>query len=116
MIAQEIVSAIDPFPVLCCCCLVVFKKLMFHQAYLIPTRLNSLILLSTAARIVNTVGWVENLRSRINLFIPKDIDTQLKFAKPLLYSTEYIHSPDNSEYIVQPFPTNVREIRVSLID
>jgi len=73
MIAQEIVSARTFHPLLRPSSLKATTAKQMYQACLIPTRLNSLILLSTAARIVNTVGWVENLRSRINLFIPKVI-------------------------------------------
>jgi pimeloyl-ACP methyl ester carboxylesterase len=36
-------------------------------ALLIPERICSLSLVSTAAYIKNTVGWAENLRNRINL-------------------------------------------------
>ncbi|EHL01815.1 hypothetical protein M7I_2168 [Glarea lozoyensis 74030] len=40
-------------------------------ALLIPTRINSLNLISTAACIENTTSFLENLWNRINMFIPK---------------------------------------------
>ena len=66
--------------------------------------------MSTAARIVNTVGYVENLRNRINLLMPKSIDAQLTNAKTNLYTASWLSSPDElaDEHCVSgtPFPTN----------
>ena len=76
------------------------------QAYHIPERIASLSLVSTAARLVNTVGFVENIRNRINLFIPRSLDDQLAHVKRNLYTAEYLSQPDNTEYTVEPFPTN----------
>ncbi|KAI9708343.1 MAG: hypothetical protein M1820_004047 [Bogoriella megaspora] len=74
---------------------------------LIPERIASLNLISTAARIVNTVGYWENLRNRINLFIPRSLDEQVKRAKLNLYTEEWLNRPDEEpEPVVQPFPTN----------
>ncbi|KAI9737575.1 MAG: hypothetical protein M1834_009730 [Cirrosporium novae-zelandiae] len=61
---------------------------------LIPERTASLTLMSTAARLENTVGFVENLRQRINMFIPKDLDIQLDEIKARLASSDFINSPD----------------------
>ncbi|KAL9055583.1 MAG: hypothetical protein Q9162_003480 [Coniocarpon cinnabarinum] len=74
-------------------------------AMLEPERVATLTLVSTWARLVNTVGFVENLRNRINLFIPKSIDAQLEGARERLYSREYLEGPDALEYEVEPFPT-----------
>ena len=91
---------------------------------MIPERIGSLILTSTAARIVNTIGnaspqrhlkdcysdtvtgYFENLRNRINLFIPKSVDQQIAFTKNQIFSPEYIDAPDDLEYTIKSFPTN----------
>ncbi|KAI9837979.1 MAG: hypothetical protein M1819_006133 [Sarea resinae] len=71
---------------------------------LIPERIASLSLASTAARLVNTVGFFENLRSRINMFIPRPIDIQLQSIKAQLFSQAWLNAADD-EYIVEAFPT-----------
>ncbi|KAI9672685.1 MAG: hypothetical protein M1831_000120 [Alyxoria varia] len=73
---------------------------------MIPERIGSLVLTSTAARIVNTIGYLENLRNRINLFIPKSIDRQIAFTKTQIFSPQYVDAPDDVECTVKPFPTN----------
>ncbi|KAI9852656.1 MAG: hypothetical protein M1838_006113 [Thelocarpon superellum] len=98
-----------------------------RQGLLIPKRVASLTLLSTAARIVNTVvrsllrfsllltgssgqdqqrrplqGYLENLRNRINMLIPKAIDEQVAHMKYLCFSDAFLASPDNDGN----FPTN----------
>ncbi|KAI5202735.1 alpha/beta-hydrolase [Aureobasidium subglaciale] len=75
-------------------------------AYMIPNRIATLNLISTAPRLVNTVGFVENLRNRINLFIPRSIDDQLAHVKHNIYTDAFLEAPDGLEYKVQPFPTN----------
>lgn len=62
--------------------------------------------MSTAARIVNTVGFIQNLRNRINLFIPRSLDDQIAHAKQNLYTNAWLNSPDTAEAVVEPFPTN----------
>lgn len=76
------------------------------QGLLIPDRIASLSLLSTAARLINTIGYFEHLRNRINLFIPKSLDVQINNAKHMLYTDAYLASPDTAEYTVEPFPTS----------
>ncbi|KAI9795196.1 MAG: hypothetical protein M1816_000218 [Peltula sp. TS41687] len=71
-------------------------------ALLIPDRMASLTLLSTAARLVNTGGFVENLRNRINLFIPKPLDRQLATVKHNLFNDAWLAEPDREG----TFPTN----------
>lgn len=73
---------------------------------LIPDRIASLSLISTAPYIWNTVGYFENLRNRINLLFPKSIDEQLANVKRNCYTEEFLAAPDNTEYTVEPFPTN----------
>lgn len=75
-------------------------------AYAEPDLIASLTLVSTAPRVVNTVGWVENLRNRINLFIPKSWDKQIAMAKWNIYSDSYCDLPDDIEPVVKAFPTN----------
>ncbi|KAI9727630.1 MAG: hypothetical protein M1828_005858 [Chrysothrix sp. TS-e1954] len=74
-------------------------------AALLPTRIQSLLLLSTAPEIINTKGYLENLRSRVNLFVPKSLDKQLDYSGALLYSNAFLTGADNIEHTVQPFPT-----------
>ncbi|CAD0090249.1 unnamed protein product, partial [Aureobasidium vineae] len=59
-----------------------------------------------APRLVNTVGFVENLRNRINLFIPRSLDDQIANVKHNIYTQAFLDAPDTLEYKVQPFPTN----------
>lgn len=73
---------------------------------LIPERICSLNLISTAPRIVRTKPFLENIRNRINLMMPKAIDVQLAHVKADCYSAEWLAAPDDSEYTVQKFPTN----------
>ncbi|GAB7357996.1 hypothetical protein MBLNU230_g0163t1 [Neophaeotheca triangularis] len=73
---------------------------------LIPSRICSLNLISTAPRIVRTLPYFENLRNRINLMIPKPLDGQIAKVKADCYSAEWLERPDETESTVQPFPTN----------
>jgi len=76
-------------------------------ALLIPERVQSLFLVSTAPRLVRTVPFIENLRQRINMFIPKDIDVQLEEIAHRLFSTAFLESPDTeNEDPHLNFPTN----------
>jgi len=63
---------------------------------LIPTRICSLDLISTAARIENTTTYIQNLRSRINMFIPKSLDLSVVDAGERNFTTEWLDSPDNT--------------------
>ncbi|KAK3713019.1 hypothetical protein LTR37_008704 [Vermiconidia calcicola] len=73
---------------------------------LIPERICSLNLVSTAPRIVRTLPYLENIRNRINLMWPKPLDEQIAKVKADCYSAEWLAKPDETEYTVQPFPTN----------
>lgn len=75
-------------------------------AVLIPTRICSLNLISTAPRIVRTLPFLENVRNRINMVIPKGLDEQVEKLKKDLYSDKWLELPDETEYVVKPFPTN----------
>ena len=75
-------------------------------ALMVPERICTLNFISTAPRIVRTLPWLENLRNRINLMIPKSLDTQIMRVKADCYSPEWLAKPDETEYVVQSFPTN----------
>ncbi|KAI9749763.1 MAG: hypothetical protein M4579_006753, partial [Chaenotheca gracillima] len=88
-----------------------------EMGLLIPDRIGSLSLISTAARIVNTVGFVENLRNRVNMFIPRPLDVQLSNVRAQLFSDSFLLEPDAdalptdpnappSESAANGFPTN----------
>lgn len=78
-----------------------------EMGLLIPNRIASVMFLSTAAELINTVGFFENLRSRINMFIPRSIDAQIENAKHMIYTQEYLDSPDTLETTSgKPFPTS----------
>lgn len=75
-------------------------------ALLIPERISSLSLISTAPRLVRTLGFFENLVSRANLFVPRPLDVQLANVKRNCYTEAWLNQPDELEAVVQPFPTN----------
>jgi pimeloyl-ACP methyl ester carboxylesterase len=64
-----------------------------------PNTISSLILVSTAPRLVNEVGFFRNLRDRINLFIPRDPDTQLDDTKRRLFNPAFLEEPDCDAYV-----------------
>lgn len=75
-------------------------------ALLIPERVKALFLISTCPRLVRTVPFIENLRQRINMFIPKDIDTQLEEISHRLFSTRFLeHVDTENEDPKLNFPT-----------
>ncbi|CAK4031547.1 alpha beta-hydrolase [Lecanosticta acicola] len=76
------------------------------QGMLVPDRICSLNLISTAPRIVRTLPFVENIRNRINLMVPKSLDSQIAKVKADCYSAEWLAKPDETEHTVQKFPTN----------
>ncbi|KAK4949930.1 hypothetical protein LTR10_011772 [Elasticomyces elasticus] len=77
-------------------------------ALLIPQHVSSLSLVSTAPRLVRTIPFIENLRQRINMFIPRDIDIQLDETAHRLFSDEFLTLPDteNPKDSGLNFPTN----------
>ena len=74
-------------------------------AYKKSELLASLVLLSTAARLINTVGFFENARQRVNMFLPKGMDGRITASKANMYTTPFLESSDDLEYVVEPFPT-----------
>jgi pimeloyl-ACP methyl ester carboxylesterase len=77
-------------------------------ALLIPSHILSLNLVSTAPRIVRTVPFIANLRQRINMFIPRDIDVQLQETGHRLFSDTFLAGPDleNKDQSEKNFPSN----------
>ncbi|KAF1816581.1 alpha/beta-hydrolase [Eremomyces bilateralis CBS 781.70] len=75
---------------------------------LIPSRIASLSLISTAPQLVRTLGFFENILNRINLFIPRSLDVQLATIKRNCYTAAFLDAPDElaAESAVQSFPTN----------
>jgi len=71
-------------------------------AYLQPGRIASLSLLSTAARLVNTMGYFANLIDRIGMFMPKSTDDQLEDTKSRMFTEKWLNAPDE----IGGFPTN----------
>ncbi|KAL6720072.1 hypothetical protein ACLMJK_001993 [Lecanora helva] len=67
-----------------------------------PERIASLSLVSTAAQLKNSIGYFENLRNRINIFLPKSPDTQITELKTRA-SASWVTAPDE---IDGAFPTN----------
>lgn len=64
--------------------------------YAIPERVCSLNLLSTAAIIENTVSFVENMRTRINMFLPKSLDRSVSDAAASLFPDSWLEKEDES--------------------
>lgn len=71
-------------------------------ALMAPERIASLILVSTAPKLFSTIGWFQNLRDRINMFIPKSIDIELDSIKARVFSQPWLSEPDAEGH----FPTN----------
>ena len=83
--------------------------------FLLPaSAINTLVLCSTAPRLVRTVPFIENLRQRINMFVPRDIDVQLDEISLRLFSKEFLDQPDteaDEEYTGGPQGGNYPTIR-----
>lgn len=80
-------------------------------ALLIPSSIASLVLASTGPRLVNEIGFLQNLRDRINLFIPRNVDVQLADTKRRLFQAHFIEEPDVDAYVDEDgtrhaWPTN----------
>jgi pimeloyl-ACP methyl ester carboxylesterase len=80
-------------------------------ALLIPSSIASLVLASTGPRLVNEIGFLQNLRDRINLFIPRNVDMQLADSKRRLFPAHFIEEPDVDAYVDEDgtrhaWPTN----------
>ncbi|RMZ84041.1 hypothetical protein DV737_g1325, partial [Chaetothyriales sp. CBS 132003] len=56
--------------------------------------INTLVLCSTAPRLVRTIPFVANLRQRVSMFIPRDLDVQLEETALRLFSRRFLQVPD----------------------
>lgn len=75
-------------------------------ACLIPTRVNTLSLFSTAAYIKNTTGFFENMRQRFQMFVPKSLDRSLVDASATMFPAHWLDQPDNAS-VPSPSTPNV---------
>lgn len=55
---------------------------------------------------MRTLPYLQNIRNRINMLIPKPLDAQIAKVKADCYSATWLAQPDETEFVVQPFPTN----------
>ncbi|TVY75864.1 hypothetical protein LSUE1_G006080 [Lachnellula suecica] len=65
-------------------------------ALLIPNRICTLNLISTAAAIENTTSYLENLRTRVMMFVPKSLDRSVTDAAHMLFSDAWLDAPDDT--------------------
>lgn len=61
---------------------------------------------STCPRLISTVGFLENMQKRIQLFVPKALEAQVATVLSNGYPVEWTDRPDELECVVEPFPTN----------
>jgi hypothetical protein len=66
-----------------------------NKGLLIPNRICSLNLISTAAAIENTTTYIENLRNRINMLVPKSLDRSVRDASLSLFGKAWLDAPDS---------------------
>ncbi|KAH8153254.1 uncharacterized protein LAJ45_02841 [Morchella importuna] len=71
-------------------------------AYLIPQRIASLTLQSTASSLVSTLPWLTHIARRIEMIRPKPLVERLEAAKANIFSPEWLLAPDE----LGEFPTN----------
>lgn len=64
---------------------------------MIPDRICSLSLISTAAQIENTTSFLENLKTRVSMFLPKPLDRSVSDASHMLFSDAWLDSPDDTQ-------------------
>ncbi|CZT05834.1 related to alpha/beta hydrolase [Rhynchosporium graminicola] len=65
-------------------------------AYLVPARIACLNLISTAAAIENTTTFMENMSTRIRMFIPKTLDQSVSDGAKMLFKDSWLDSPDDT--------------------
>ncbi|KAL4923434.1 alpha/beta fold hydrolase, partial [Aspergillus undulatus] len=64
-------------------------------AMLIPDRLASLTLCCTAPRVERTAPFLENLRERAEMFIPRKMDVELERLANSLFPPDFLAQPDD---------------------
>ncbi|KAL2060562.1 hypothetical protein VTL71DRAFT_9203 [Oculimacula yallundae] len=65
-------------------------------AYLVPTRIASLNLISTACAIENTTTFMENMSTRIRMFVPKTLDESVTQGAAMLFRSSWLDAPDDT--------------------
>ncbi|KAI2604342.1 alpha/beta-hydrolase [Hypoxylon fragiforme] len=65
-------------------------------AYLVPHRISSLSLISTAAHIENTTSFSENMANRITMLLPKSLDRSIQYAADSIFPPGYLAQPDDA--------------------
>ncbi|TGO08768.1 hypothetical protein BTUL_0192g00020 [Botrytis tulipae] len=78
-------------------------------ALMIPNRIATLNLLSTAPYIENTTSFFENLRTRVMMFVPKPLDRSVLDASLSLFPASWLSLPDTSQLLLSlpsytPYP------------
>ncbi|RMD43268.1 hypothetical protein DV735_g1865, partial [Chaetothyriales sp. CBS 134920] len=64
-------------------------------ALLLPKgTVNTLVLQSTAARLVRTAPLITHLTQRINMFLPRHLDVQLEDTARRIFSARFLEAPD----------------------
>ncbi|OHE95102.1 glycylpeptide N-tetradecanoyltransferase [Colletotrichum orchidophilum] len=77
-------------------------------ALLIPQRLQSLVLISTAPRLIRTVHTLEHIKQRFAILLPKGADIELKSKAHRLFTERYLNAPDTGSLDPEKtFPTNL---------
>ncbi|KAI0023903.1 Alpha/Beta hydrolase protein [Xylariomycetidae sp. FL0641] len=79
-------------------------------AQAIPTRLASLNLICTAGAIENTVGFLENLRNRATMLLPKSLDRTVQYAAGAIFPAAWLGGPDDADV---PDPRRVPRCRMA---
>ncbi|KAI1404391.1 alpha/beta-hydrolase [Hypoxylon fuscum] len=65
-------------------------------AYLVPERISSLNLISTAAYIENTTSFSENMINRITMLLPKSPDRSIQYAAGAIFTPGWLVEPDSA--------------------
>lgn len=74
----------------------------------VPERIATLLLLSTSSHVSRNIDkpWLQNMRERATMLMPRTVDERIASTKRMLYSAEFLGEADELEYVVKPFPTN----------
>ncbi|RMZ79722.1 hypothetical protein DV738_g3188, partial [Chaetothyriales sp. CBS 135597] len=56
--------------------------------------INTLVLQSTAARIVRTAPLLTHVAQRVNMFLPRHVDVQLQQTAKLIFGPRFLNAPD----------------------
>ncbi|OLN97709.1 putative aminoacrylate hydrolase RutD 2 [Colletotrichum chlorophyti] len=76
-------------------------------ALLIPQRIQSLILISTAPRLMRTGHVLEHVLKRVSMFLPAGIDTEIDTKARRLFTEKYLKSSDTGSLDPESkLPTN----------